>query len=55
LERSLQTYAQNSVTVLQKLFVRIRVDRTTGLLFANEPAFDAAAKAVLAALKRALA
>ena len=55
LERSLQAYAQNSVTVLQKLFVRIRVDRTTGLLFANEPAFDAAAKAVLAALKRALA
>lgn len=54
LETALHKYAQISVTVLQKLFVRIRVDRTTGLLFANEPEFDAAAKSVLAALKHAL-
>jgi hypothetical protein len=55
LESALHKYAQLSVTVLQRLFVRIRVDRTTGLLFANEMEFDASAKAVLAALKRALA
>jgi uncharacterized repeat protein (TIGR01451 family) len=54
LEVALRAYAQASVTVLQKLFVRIRIDRTTALLFANEPALDAAAKAVIAALKAAL-
>lgn len=51
---ALQAYAQTSVTALQKLFVRIRIDRTTGLLFQNEPALDAAAKAVVAALAAAL-
>jgi hypothetical protein len=39
---------------LQKLFVRIRLDRTTGLLFATEPALDAAARALLAALATAI-
>lgn len=55
IEGALRAYAQASVTVLQKLFVRIRIDRTTGLLFANEPAFDAAATSVVALLKQALA
>lgn len=54
LEGALQSYAQASVTALQKLFVRIRIDRTTGLLFQNEPALDAAAKAAIAALAAAL-
>lgn len=54
LETALQIYAQASVTALQKLFVRIRIDRTTGLLFQNEPALDAAAKGAIAALSAAL-
>ncbi len=54
LEAALQSYAQASVTALQKLFVRIRIDRTTGLLFQNEPALDAAAKTAIAALAAAL-
>lgn len=54
LAAALQAYAQASVTALQKLFVRIRIDRTTGLLFQNEPALDAAAKAAIAALAAAL-
>lgn len=54
LEGALQAYAQASVTALQRLFVRIRIDRTTGLLFQNEPALDAAAKAAIAALAAAL-
>ena len=53
-ESVLRAYAQASVTVLQKLFVRIRIDRTTAVLFQTEPTADAAAKAVLAALKSAL-
>ncbi|HZY98886.1 MAG TPA: hypothetical protein VFE36_04895 [Candidatus Baltobacteraceae bacterium] len=54
IEAALQAYAQASVTTLQKLFVRIRIDRTTGLLFQNEPSLDAAAKAAVAALAAAL-
>lgn len=50
IENALRNYAQLSMTTLQKLFVRIRIDRTTGLLFANEPALDVAARAVVAAL-----
>lgn len=54
-ENALRTYAQASMTVLQKLFVRIRIDRTTGLLFQSEPPLDASARALLAALSNALA
>lgn len=50
IENALRLYAQLSMTTLQKLFVRIRIDRTTGLLFASEPALDAAARAVLASM-----
>jgi hypothetical protein len=52
--QGLRGYAQASVTVLQKLFVRIRVDRTTGILFQTEPALDAAARELIGAFKRAL-
>lgn len=54
LEAALQAYAQASVTMLQKLFVRIRIDRTTGLLFQTEPSLDVAAKTVIAGFKTAL-
>jgi uncharacterized repeat protein (TIGR01451 family) len=52
--QALRAYAQASVAVLQKLFVRIRVDRTTGILFQTEPALDAAARELIGAFKRAL-
>jgi uncharacterized repeat protein (TIGR01451 family) len=55
LKSALHAYAQASVTTLKKIFVRIRVDRTTGLLFQTEPALDAAARAVVAAFRAALA
>lgn len=54
IENALRAYAQASMTTLQKLFVRIRIDRTTGLLFAQEPALDAAARGVIAALSAAI-
>ena len=54
IENALRLYAQASMTTLQKLFVRIRVDRTTGLLFAQEPALDAAARGVVAAFSAAI-
>ena len=49
IDNALRAYAQHSMTVLQKLFVRLRLDRTTGVLFQAEPALDAAARALLAA------
>jgi uncharacterized repeat protein (TIGR01451 family) len=54
IEGTLRAYAQTSVTILQRLFVRIRIDRTTGLLLQNEPTLDAAARAVIAAFKLVL-
>jgi uncharacterized repeat protein (TIGR01451 family) len=54
IEQALRAYAQTSVTFLQRLFVRLRADRTTGILFAREPSLDASARALIAALKRAL-
>jgi hypothetical protein len=54
IDNALRHYAQSSVTVLQKLFVRLRIDRTTGVLFQNEPALDAAARTLLAACAAAL-
>jgi uncharacterized repeat protein (TIGR01451 family) len=49
-EAAARAYAQASVTTLQKLFVRIRVDRTTAILSSNEPALDRAGAALLTAL-----
>lgn len=54
IENALRSYAQLSMTALQKLFVRVRIDRTTGLLFQHEPALDAGARAVLAAFSAAI-
>ncbi len=54
IENALQHYAQTSMTTLQKLFVRIRIDRTTGLLSAGEPSLDASARRLLAALSAAI-
>lgn len=42
------------MTVLQKLFVRLRVDRTTGVLFQNDGALDVAARNLLAVCAAAL-
>lgn len=51
---ALRFYAQASVQVLQKLFVRMRIDRTTGILLQTDAALDAAARDLIAAFKRAL-
>jgi hypothetical protein len=49
-ETAARAYAQASVTTLQKLFVRIRVDRTIGTLTGNDPALDRAGAALLTAI-----
>lgn len=49
-EAALRNYAQTSATQLQRFFVRMRIDRTTGLLFAHDDALDSAARALIAAL-----
>lgn len=49
-EKALRTYAQTSATQLQRFFVRMRIDRTTGLLFSNDETLDAAARSVISAL-----
>ncbi len=49
-EGALRTYAQTSATQLQRFFVRMRLDRTTGLLFATDETLDAAARHLIAAL-----
>ena len=54
LENALRVYAQNAMTTLQKLFVRLRIDRTTGVLFQNEPQLDVAARALISAFNEAI-
>ncbi len=49
-ETALRAYAQTSATQLQRFFVRMRIDRTTGLLFANDETLDASARSLVAAL-----
>lgn len=49
-EAALRSYAQTAATQLQRFFVRMRIDRTTGLLFAHDETLDAAARAVVTAL-----
>lgn len=51
LHGALRTYAQRSATALHKLFVRVRVERTTSAVIVPEPALDEAARLVLAALR----
>jgi uncharacterized repeat protein (TIGR01451 family) len=47
---ALRSYAQIASTQLQRFFVRMRIDRTTGLLFAHDETLDAAAQKLVAAL-----
>ncbi len=54
IDNALRAYAQHAMTVLQKLFVRLRLDRTTGVLFQTDPSLDNAARALLAACNAAL-
>jgi hypothetical protein len=49
-QNALRTYAQTAATQLQRFFVRMRIDRTTGLLFAHDETLDAAARSLVAAL-----
>ena len=54
LENALRVYAQTAMTTLQKLFVRLRIDRTTGVLFQADAQLDSAARALVAAFAAAL-
>ncbi len=54
LENALRVYAQTAMTTLQKLFVRLRIDRTTGVLFQTDAQLDAAARAVVTAFGQAV-
>ncbi|HET9096321.1 MAG TPA: hypothetical protein VFN37_06640, partial [Candidatus Baltobacteraceae bacterium] len=49
-ESALRGYAQTAATQLQRFFVRMRIDRTTGLLFARDETLDAAARTLITAL-----
>ncbi len=53
LENALRVYAQTAMTTLQKLFVRLRIDRTTGVLFQTDAQLDAAARALVTAFANA--
>jgi uncharacterized repeat protein (TIGR01451 family) len=55
IDNALRAYAQHAMTVLQKLFVRLRLDRTTGVLFQTDPSLDNAARTLLAACALAFA
>lgn len=47
---ALRAYAHVSGTQLQRFFVRVRLDRTTGLLFTGDATLDACARTLIAAL-----
>jgi hypothetical protein len=49
-ENALRAYGQAAMTALQRLFVRIRLDRTTGALQQTDPELDRKAVALLEAL-----
>jgi hypothetical protein len=49
-ETALRAYAQTAATQLQRFFVRMRIDRTTGLLGACDETLDKAARTLIAAL-----
>ena len=49
-ENALRAYAQTAATQLQRFFVRMRIDRTTGLLFAHDETLDSAARTLVTAL-----
>jgi uncharacterized repeat protein (TIGR01451 family) len=54
IDNALRAYAQHAMTALQKLFVRLRLDRTTGVLFQTDPSLDNAARALLATFAAAM-
>lgn len=49
-QRRLDAYVRTAQTQLQRFFVRMRLDRTTGLLYMQDELLDAAARALLPAL-----
>lgn len=49
-ENALRAYSQTAATQLQRFFVRMRIDRTTGLLFAHDETLDLSARTLIAAL-----
>ena len=49
-DAALRSYAQTASMQLQRFFVRMRLDRTTGLLFAHDDALDNAARVLISAL-----
>jgi uncharacterized repeat protein (TIGR01451 family) len=49
-QAALRAYAQTAATQLQRFFVRMRIDRTTGLLFAHDETLDSAARSLITAL-----
>jgi|GEM_PF-839277 len=51
-QTALRAYTQTAAVQLQRFFVRMRIDRTTGLLFAHDEALDAAARTLIHALTR---
>jgi uncharacterized repeat protein (TIGR01451 family) len=53
-DNALRAYAQHAMTVLQKLFIRLRLDKTTGVLFQTDPSLDNAARVLLAACNAAM-
>jgi hypothetical protein len=54
LTAALHAYAHASSTAFQRLFVRLRLDRTTGPLLQNDAEADLAARRLLALLRRAV-
>jgi uncharacterized repeat protein (TIGR01451 family) len=54
IDNALRAYAQHAMTVLQKLFVRLRLDKTTGVLFQTDSSLDNAARVLLAACTAAM-
>jgi len=50
--QALTAYADMARVVLNRLFVRIRLDRTTGALYQTETSLDEAAKIALVAMRR---
>ena len=54
LENALRIYAQTAMTTLQKIFVRLRLDKTTGVLFQSDAQLDAAARSLIAAFTAAI-
>jgi uncharacterized repeat protein (TIGR01451 family) len=53
-DNALRAYAQHAMLALQKLFVRLRLDKTTIVLFQTDPSLDNAARVLLSACAAAM-